>query len=169
MLKLQHSPPSTRTPASLFAAALALLALGLCASALAARAQSGRHGPKPAATPTPSPQATPQGESESVPRGAAPKPPDVVVSFVVMEYDDAFVGVDFREREDVMDSFVHRLGQARAVAASFQGHGNRKEARDRAKAERDAYVVLFELNEDMGAGSSRTGQADPRTLVVKTY
>ena len=169
MTKLQHPPPAARTPALVAAAALALLSLALCAH-VAARAQSGRHGPKPAATPTPSPEATPQGESESVPRGRAPKPADVVASFVVMDYEDAFVGVDFRAREDVMDSFMHRLGQARAVAASYQGHGNRKEARDRAKAERDAYVVLFEINEDtMAGGAPGIGQADTRRLVIKTY
>lgn len=168
MTKLRHSPPAARPHALVAAAALALLSLGLCAHT-AARAQSGRHGPKPAATPTPSPEATPQGESESVPRGRAPKPADVVVSFVVMDYEDAFAGVDFRAREDVMDSFMHRLGQARAVAASYQGHGNRKEARDRAKAERDAYVILFEIDEDTMAGGPRMGQSDMRTLVVKTY
>jgi hypothetical protein len=168
MTKLQHPTQPARTPALVAAAALALLSLALCAQ-WGARAQSGRHGAKPAATPTPSPEATPQGESESVPRGRAPKPADVVASFVVMDYEDAFVGVDFRAREDVMDSFMQRLRQARAVAASYQGHGNRKEARDRAKAERDAYVVLFELNEDTMGGGPSMGRADTRTLVVKTY
>ena len=170
MTKLQHPPPAARTPALVAAAALALLSLALCAH-VAARAQSGRHGPKPAATPTPSPEATPQGESESAPRGRAPKPADVVVSFVVMNYEDAFVGVDFRAREDVMDSFMHRLAQARAVAASYQGHGNRKEARDRAKAERDTYVVLFELDTDTMGGSpgGGIGDANTRALVIKTY
>ncbi|PYT03111.1 MAG: hypothetical protein DMF65_04945, partial [Acidobacteria bacterium] len=148
MSRLPDSPPPARAAALALCAALALLSLAFCASAIGARAQSGRRGaPKPAATPTPSPEATPQAESESVPRGTASskQPPGVVVSFVVMEYADTFAGVDFRMREDVMDSFMHRLGQARAVSASFQGQGNRKEARDRAKTERDNYVVLFEL------------------------
>ena len=179
MSKLPDSPPRVQRPpapparaaAPLFVAALALLSLAFCASALSARAQSGRRGqPKPAATPTP--EATPkdgQGESESVPRGrASTKPPDVVVSFVVMEYDSTFTGVDFRAREDVMDSFMHRLGEARAVSASFQGRGSRKEARDRAKAEREAYVVLFELDSDAMAGGGGIN-ADSRTLVIKTY
>lgn len=183
MSKLHSSPPPARRPpatpsravAPLFAAALALLALALCASALAARAQSGRRGqPKPAATPTPSPEATPkdgQGESESVPRGrAATKPPDVVVSFVVIEYDSGFSAVDFRARDDITDAFMHRLGEARAVSASFQGRGNRKDARDRAKAERDTYVVLFELEEDtMAGGAPGMGTGDTRRLVLKTY
>jgi hypothetical protein len=185
MSKLHSSPPSARRPhaspsravvpssrafAPLFVAALALVALALCSSSLAARAQSGRRGqPKPAATPPPSPEPSPQGESESIPRGrSSTKPPDVVVSFVVLEYDSTFVGIDNRAREDVMDSFMHRLGEARAVSASFQGQGNRKDARDRAKAERDAYVVLFEIGGDMG-GSGGIGESNTRTLVIKTY
>ncbi|PYS75553.1 MAG: hypothetical protein DMF66_19375, partial [Acidobacteria bacterium] len=168
MLELQqHSPPRRRAGLWLVVFA-ALVSFALCARQ-AARAQSGRHSPKPAATPTP--EATPQAESESEsrPRGAASKPADVIVSFIVMEYDNAFTGADFRALDDVMDSFMHRLGQSRAVAASNQGHGNRKEARDRAKAQRDDYVVLFELDADVGAGSAGIGQADPRSLVIKTY
>jgi hypothetical protein len=170
----QRRPAPSRAVAPFLVAVLALLSLALCASSLAARAQSGRRGqPKPAATPTPSPEATPkdgQGESESIPRGRAAKPADVVASFIVMEYDSGFNGVDFRAREDIMDSFMHRLGEARAVAASFQGHGNRKEAHDRAKAERDSYVVLFELEEDsMAANPPSIGQSDTRRLTIKTY
>jgi hypothetical protein len=91
----------------------------------------------------------------------------VIASFVVFEYDSTFTGVDFRARDDVMDAFMHRLGESRAVSASFQGRGNRKDARDRAKAERDAYVVLMELGGDMGGGG--IGDSNTRTLVIKTY
>jgi hypothetical protein len=169
MTSLRHSPPSTRAAASAVFAALALLSLALCASAVGARAQSGRRAPKPAATPTP--EATPQGESESEsrPRGAASKPAGVVASLIVTEYDNAVIGIDFRAREDVVDSFMRRLGQSRAVSASNQGKGSRKEARDRAKAEREAYVVLFEMDEEAGAGSAGVGQVDSRALVIKTY
>lgn len=170
MLELrQHSQPRSRASLRpVVFAALALLSLALCAQG-GARAQSGRHAPKPAASPTPT--ATPQAESESESRrrGAASKPADVVVSFIVMEYDNAIADIDFRAREDVVDSFMHRLGQSRAVSASGQGKGTRKEARDRAKAQRDAYVVLFELNEETGANNASIGRVDTRTLVIKTY
>jgi hypothetical protein len=172
MRKLPCSPPSARAAAMALFVALAFVSLALCAYLPGALAQSGRHGaPRPAPTPTPSPEATPQAESESIPRGTAAKQSSgVVVSFVVMEYVDTFVGVDYRAREDVMDSFMHRLGQARAVAASFQGQGNRKEARDRAKTERDNYVVLFEMEEDtMARGAPSIGASDPTRLVIKTY
>jgi hypothetical protein len=171
MTKLPYSPPA-RAAALALCAVLTLVALALCACVPGARAQSGRHGPpKPAATATPSPEATPQAESESIPRGTpAKQPPGVVVSFVVMQQVDAFMGVDFRARDDVMDSFMHRLGQARAVSASFQGQGNRKEARDRAKTERDNYVLLFEMEEDtMARGAPSIGTSDPTRYVVKTY
>jgi hypothetical protein len=106
-----------------------------------------------------------------VPRGrSSTKPPDVVVSFIVMEYDSGFSAVDFRARDDIMDSFMHRLGEARAVSASYQGRGNRKEARDRAKSERDTYVVLFEMEEDtMAGGAPGMGTGDTRRLVLKSY
>ncbi|HEX3559442.1 MAG TPA: hypothetical protein VHU19_09565 [Pyrinomonadaceae bacterium] len=171
MLELQqHSQPRRRVVACAALAALALLSLALCAQQQAARAaQSGRHAPKLDATPTPA--ATPQAESESEsrPHGAASKSADVIVSFIVIEYDNAIMDVDFRAREDVADTFMHRLEQSRAVSASSQGNGTRKEARDRAKAQRDAYVVLFELDEETGASNAGIGQVDTRTLAIKTY
>jgi hypothetical protein len=170
MLELQrHSQPHRRVVAFVAFAALALLSLAVCAQR-GARAQSGRHAPTPAATPTPAPTPQAESESESRPRGgAASKPADVIVSFIVIEYDNAIVDIDFRARGDVVDSFMHRLGQSRAVSASGQGNGTRKEARDRAKAQKDAYVVLFELNEETGANNASIGQVDSRTLVIKTY
>jgi hypothetical protein len=166
MTQLQPSLPRTLAARRAFAAS-ALLALVLCASA-GGRAQSGRHAPKPATGPTP--ESTPQGESESKPRGAAAKPSNVVASFVVMQYDDPIMGVDFRAREAVLDNFVRRLGQSRSVAVTTAGKGTRKEARARAKEAREAFVVLFQLEEETAAsGGASIGNVDSRTLLLKTY
>src|ERR1700759_789734 len=99
--------PSIR--AARVAASLALLALTLFALGVGAGAQSGRHAPKVSATPTPEP--TPQGESESKPRGQSSKPSDVLVNFIVMEYEGGAFGAGTMIRDDVTRTFVARLGQ----------------------------------------------------------
>lgn len=146
------------------AASLALMMLALCASGVGSRAQSGRHAPKVTAQPTPEP--TPQGESESQPRSKASKPSDVLVSFVVMEYDANAFGVDTIVRDDVSHNFVGRLGDSRTVSVTDAGRGSRKDARDHAKTEREAYVVLFQLDEEtMSSGVNQ----NTRNLVIRTF
>ncbi|HYH85825.1 MAG TPA: hypothetical protein VEX60_10095 [Pyrinomonadaceae bacterium] len=147
---------------------LALLALALCALASVASAQSGRRAPKPAATPAP--EATPQAESESESKPRATKPSDVIVSFVVVEQDTAMLNLDFGAKQAVIDAFMQRLGQPRAVSVSRGGKGGRREARERAKKERDVFVVLFEMEEERAAmGEASIGRVDSRTLLLKTY
>ena len=170
MLKLTASRPSAlsrRAPAALAFAILAALSW----PAPAADAQSGRRRPAPAspvATPTPetaAPEA--RGESESVPRGAAKKA-ETVVSFVVVEGDNAFLSIDNVSRGEITETFLRRLGQSGAVSAKPAGRGSRKEARDRAKVESEAFVVLFELEEDRFDSSPGVGREDARTLVIRT-
>jgi hypothetical protein len=154
-----------------------LFLLALAASALppAASAQSGRRRPAPISpVPTPTPAAPAQkeghGESESVPRGAESKGA-VVASFVVFENEDAFLNIDRATRNDLTEAFLRRLGQASGVSVAPAGRGGRREARDRAKTEREAFVVVFQVEEDTFA-SGRTGvggRSDPRTFVIRTY
>lgn len=160
---------STRRAASGTRVAFALIALVLCGLVSVAAAQSGRRAPKVSATPTP--EATPQqAESESESKPRAGKSPDVIVSFIVVEQDTIMLNLDYGAKEDVMDTFTRRLGQPRAVSVSSGGKGGRKEARERAKKERDAYVVLFEMEEERAAsGEASIGRADSRTLLLRTY
>jgi hypothetical protein len=169
----ERAPDRSATRA--LTALAALIALALCASALtnAARAQS-RRAPRPAATPTPAatPEAKPAGESESesVPRGTSAKDPVAVVSFAVMEYDNPMMSLDYMARDDIWKEFLERLGRARAVSVSQGGKGTRGQARERAKSERDTYVVLFQLEEEREMmGDARVGRADSRSLLLKTY
>lgn len=157
--------PSTKRGAISVRATFAILALALCA---VASAQSGRRAPKPAATPTP--EATPQAESESESKPRAVKPSDVIVSFIVIEQDMIMLNLDYGAKGDIIDTFMRRLGQSRSVAVSSGGKGGRREARDRAKKEREAYVVLFEVEEERAAsGEASIGRADSRTLLFRTY
>jgi hypothetical protein len=182
MSKLQPNKTTTRgrvrtisfsVPRILFALTL-LSALALCAVALmnGARAQS-RRAPRPAATPTPeaTPAATPSGESESEskPRGTNAKDPAVIVSFAIMEYDNPMMSLDYMARDDIWKEFLERLGKARAVSVTQGGKGTRGQARDRAKSERETYVVLFQLEEEREMNGAGTGRVDSRTLLLKTY
>jgi hypothetical protein len=182
MSKLQPNKSTTRgrvralsfsVPRILFALAL-LFALVLCAVALTngARAQS-RRAPRPSATPTPeaTPEATPQGESESEskPRGASTKDPSVLVSFSVLENDNPMMNLDYMARDDIWKEFIDRLSKSRAVSVTQGGKATRGEARARAKAERDTYIVLFELEEEREMNDAGVGRVDSRTLLLKTY
>lgn len=160
--------PSTRLAAAFRRSAFALFALTLCALASVASAQSGRHAPKVAATPTP--EATPQAESESESKPRAQKPSDVIVSFIVVEQDALSLNMDINARRDVIDTFIRRLGQQRSVSATGGGKGGRREARERAKKERTAFVVLFEMEEEQAAsGGGSMGRVDSRALLLKTF
>jgi hypothetical protein len=173
----EHKPPRASAPSTAHAFArmhfyaafvCALVALALCVAVAHTSAQSGRKGAKPASSPTP--EASPQGESESKPK--AEKPSGVVISFIVIQMENAVLDIDMNARDDVRDTFFKRLGQPRAVSVSDGGKGGRKEARERAKKEETgAYVVLFELEEERAAmgEASIGGRVDSRTLLIKTY
>jgi hypothetical protein len=154
-------------------AALFLLMLLACVWPAPASAQSGRRRPAPISpAPTPTPTPTPQeaqGESESVPRGSSSSATkSTVASFLVFENDDAFLAIDRMTRQDITDAFVRRMSQAAGVSASSSGRATRQEARDRARSEREAFIVLFQIEEDsFAAGSS--SRSDPRTFVIRTY
>lgn len=154
------------------AASLALLLAAFCCAA-GARAQSGRKAPKTSAPPPPAAQATPQGESESEsgPKKDASKKSDALVSLVVMWADELnSFSIDARARDDVAESFMRRLGQSNSVSVSNGGRGRRQEARDRAKSESTAYVVLFELEDEAAmTGRGGMGQSNTSSLVLKTY
>jgi hypothetical protein len=182
MSKLQPNKSTTRgrvralnisVPRRLFALAL-LFAVALCAfaSITPSRAQS-RRAPRPAATPTPeaTPEATPQGESESQPRGASAsaKDPSVVVSFSVLENDNAMMSLDYTAHDDIWKEFIDRLSKSRAVSVTQGGKATRGQARDRAKAEQDTYIVLFEMEDQSEMSGGGVGRTDSRTLVLKTY
>ena len=147
---------------------LLLAALSLCALAPGAwaLAQSGRRKTDPSRrspVPTPTPAAAePQGESESQPARAA-KNVSIVATFVV--YEDENLELDFSiagsQRDVVSRTFFERLRQSPSVEVTAGGTATRSVARDRAKKERDAYVVHLQLEEDRMIARERQQQRDP--------
>ena len=138
-------------------------------------AQSGRRGVPGSvkkSDPPQQPETTPQGESESEskPKTQAKTTGAPIVSFVVFEDDNLALGIDNISREIVTDAFMKRLGQSSAVGLTHGPRGSRKEARDRAKNEKEAYVVLMQLEEESAdRGVESVTRADPRTFVIRTF
>jgi hypothetical protein len=156
--------PSRGHAAAHLAVIFALAAAALCCATAASRAQSGRKSQKPVGVPTG--EAPKQGD----PAAAKPesKKPEALASFVVMRYEDASMfSIDPLALDGVASAFVRRLGQSAAVEVSDAGKGRRQEARARAKEEKKAYVVLFQLDEQVG--DINTGRADSRTLILRTF
>jgi hypothetical protein len=167
-----RAPAFSRTNA--LAALAALFALALCASALATGAVSNaqsRRAPRPTATPTPTPEPSPQGESESESKPRATvKESGVVVSLILMDYDNPLMNLDYMARDDIWKEFLGRLGKSRAVSVTQADKGGRREARERAKAERESYVVLFQVEEERDSmGDASIGRVDSRTLLLRTF
>ena len=142
------------------AAQVALILLAACVAAVGA--QSGRHSQKTSTQPLP--EATPQGESESKPAGSS-KPSDALVSFVVMEYNGTLYSVSSISTDSLADIFANRLGQPKAISVTRAGRGGRAQARERAKQEKEAYVVLFQIEEEMASPGNRTESP----IVIRTY
>jgi hypothetical protein len=150
----------------------ALLAFACAFSAFATNlnAQSGRRSPNISkSSPKPSGDTGAKGESES---GQKPETNRVVkptASFVVFDGNNN-LDIDFTTKRIVLDGFMRRLGQSPTVAVSQSGRGSRKDARERAKNEKEAFVVLVELEEESADGSMRTNNRTyERLLVIKTY
>lgn len=155
-----------------------LAALALCALAPAAwvAAQSGRRKTDPARQ-SPAPQPTVPsagaGESESQPSPKA-KNQTVAATFVVVEDENLFLDISATYQRDIIGaSFFERLKQSPVVAVERGGKASRKEARERAKKEREAYVVLLQLEEDMMAtrtgGTNASGRVDPSYFAIRIY
>jgi len=155
----QPNPSRGRAGARL-AAGFAVLAAVLCLGAGAARAQSGRKSQKPVGVPTEAPKGDPAGKPEA-------KKTEALVNFVVMRQDITAIGIDPLARDGVAAAFGQRLRQTSSVDVTDGGKGTRSDARDRAKKEEKAYVILFQLEEQ--PGSMSMGSADSRTLLIRTY
>jgi len=159
----QPNPSRGRAAAHLAATFALLTAFVICLGAAASRAQSGRKAQKPVGLPTEAPK--PGDPAAAKPEA---KKPEAVVSFVVMRADVNSFGIDPLARDGVGAAFMRRLGQSAAVEVTDGGKGGRGEARKRAKEEKKAYVVFFQLDEEAGNMSS-VGRTDSRTLIIRTF
>ena len=157
----QPNPSRGRAAAHLAATFALLTALVICLGTAASRAQSGRKAQKPVGLPTEAPKPGEAAKPEA-------KKPEAVASFVVMRSDGTGFGIDPLARDGVGAAFMRRLGQSAAVEVTDGGKGGRGEARKRAKEEKKAYVVFFQLDEEAGNMSS-VGRTDSRTLIIRTF
>jgi hypothetical protein len=150
-----------------------LSAFLLSVSTGTAAGQSGRRAPGSAKRNEPPPATTPEaaGESESQPKTKTPKtqaPP--ALSFIVCEFDNPFLDVAYISPSQMVEAFARRLGETKAVAVERGPKISRQEVRARAKNEREAYVVLVQLEEaSADTGRETMGQVNPRYLVMRFY
>src|SRR5687768_9212150 len=166
MTKLREPKARARRPAAAWPLLLVLLLLSSAAGT--AHAQSGRRSPTMSKTsPAPTAGEKPGAASPAV----AKKDVKPLAAFVLLEDAGTVFEVDYTARRIVLASFAERLDQSSVVTVARGGRATRKEARERAKAEKEAFVVLIELEEESPGVSVRTGssRAEDRTLVVKTY
>ena len=159
--------PRARRPA---AAWLLLFACAACAFALAspAAAQSGRRSPTMSKT---SPAPPTAGKTvEATTATTTKKDVKPLASFVIAEDTGSSFEVDYTARRIVLSAFVARLDQSSLVMVTRGGRVTRKEARDRAKSEKEAFVVLVELEEELDSINMRRGsRPEDRLLVIKSY
>lgn len=152
------------------AAWLVLLACAACAFVVtsSSRAQSGRRSPTMSKT-SPAPPAAAK-TVEATPT-ATKKDVKPLASFVIAEDTGSAFEVDYTARRIVLGAFVARLDQSSVVAVTSGGRMTRKEARDRAKNQTEAFVVLVELEEELDGINMRGGRSRPedRLLVIKSY
>jgi hypothetical protein len=153
---MSHGSPFPRACAFIFATILAVNCFA------AAAAQSGRRATKPPPAPSaPLPEATPTPAVTSV----QPKP---VLQFVVgIDRYDSFSSVSIGTYNDVLRSCAQRLDEPSSVSVERVEHPiSRSEATNRAKAEKNAYVVLLRVREDQ-MSSSRTGS--PNNVYIEYF
>jgi hypothetical protein len=144
----------------------ACAALASFAAAGAAHAQSGRR--SPTMSKTSPPPAVSEKPGEAAP--ASKKDVKPLAAFVILEDAGTAFEVDYTARRLVLSSFAERLDQSALVNVTRGGRATRKEARERAKAEKEAFVVLVELEEESSGVNVRAGsRPEDRTLTIRTY
>lgn len=156
-------PASTAMPkrysvSSAFAVILSVALVTVCA--LGILAQSGRRVRKPEPAPVPIPEATPL----STPPLAKEKP---AFTFIVgLEKYSDFSRASLSDYSGVLRSCAQRLNESRAVRADTESRDqSRAAAIQKAKAEKEAYIVWLQLRSN--TTSARTGGDDPNNLYIE--
>lgn len=140
--------------------AVSLLLCAFLAAAFTALAQSGRRIPKQPSSPDPKPPA----ESEPpIAPSSSPEPASGLPILVVKNL--ATIGSSSILTSVALDGCLEELKQSRAVQVSSGKDMNRKEATDYAKASKNSYVLLIQLDSETADPGNVTG-ANPRSLYV---
>lgn len=138
---------------------LLFIALLLVTAASFAQAQSGRRIPKQPTSTDTNPPSQPEPPTQSTPTETAPRLPILAIKNLQS------VGVSSILANTALEGCLEELKQSTAVQVSSGKDKNRKEASDYAKASKDTYVVLIQLETD-AAGSVGVMGGDPRSLYV---
>jgi hypothetical protein len=126
-----------------FAFSFAIILALSCAATAAA--QSGRRAPKS----TPVPAAAPLPESTPAPVTASEQPKPVLQIVIGIERFDSFSSISIGTYNDVLRSCAQRLDEPQSVTVErVERSLSRSEASNRAKAEKNAYVVWLRIRED---------------------
>lgn len=137
-----------------------LLLCAFLTASFTALAQSGRRIPKQPSSPDPKPPAqTEPPIASSSPTEATSGLPLLVVKNL------ATIGSSSILTNVALDGCLEKLKQSRAVQVSSGKDKNRKEASDYAKASKDTYVVLIQLDSEIADPGSVIG-GNPRSLYV---
>ncbi len=148
--------------------ALLFCALIIFAASTAVQAQSGRHIRKrdksatsPAAAPT-EPQQT------TKPSPSSPAPPRLSILVGSYKYDPS-MNHPLSFHDIILEGCLERFRQSSALTVALGGEMNRKEAIERAKSEKETYVMWLELGVESdlgGTADASIGHVNPRRLFV---
>ena len=143
------------------ASAFLLCALVIFALGGAALAQSGRRTSKEGKSPT---NSLPSVESESPSPTPTPKPQAPRTPLLV-GYDrlGQSVNIPLYLYDAVVDGFMQRLSDSSDVKITSENNMTRKRAVDRAKADKETFVVLLALESEY---SGNMGDTNPNNLLV---
>ncbi len=150
--------PKRRPALSVFAVTLCVALIGICALAIAA--QSGRRVRKPEPLPIPTPEATP------TPKPVVKEKPEFTFIVGLDKYGD-FSRASLNDYSGVLRACAQRLNESRVVKADVDSHDlSRATAIQKAKAEKEAYIVWLQLRSN--TTSARTGvQDDPNNVYIE--
>jgi len=144
-----------------FAFSIAIIfALGCAATAAA---QSGRRAPKSA----PAPATAPLPEPTPAPVATSKQPRPVLQFVVGIERYDSFSSISIGTYNDVLRSCAQRLDEPPSVSVErVERPMSRGEASNRAKAEKNAYVVWLRVREDEMSNNTR---GNPNNVYIEYF
>ena len=151
--------PKRYSTSSAFSVILSVALVAMCALAIVA--QSGRRVRKPEPAPVPTPEATP------LPTPTVEKEKPAFTFIVGLDKYGDFSRVSLSDYSGVLRSCAQRLNESRAVKADVESRDlSRAGAIQKAKAEKEAYIVWLQLRSN--TTSARTGvQDDPNNVYIE--
>ncbi|HEX8473175.1 MAG TPA: hypothetical protein VF666_04025 [Pyrinomonadaceae bacterium] len=168
--ELPHAATFVATTArrrALFLFVFVLFLLSTAGTTSTTRAQSGRRSPKnPSPLPSPTPAPAPAASSSTDEKPKTGDAKTALHSFVVYEDTNVRVNLPLGTNTVVARGFVERMREAADISVTAGGRSDRGRAREAAKKETTAFVVVVQLDE---VEFSRTGQVDPSNLVVRYF